>query len=156
MPPGAVAFVLITTTVLSYNEQQKAARAQRRADKARANMDRLRRQREKQRQVRESRIANANNEATAQATGTGGSSSVAGANASLDSQLSSNLSFLDQAQQIGDVISANNQKAASAQGRAAIFNTASQIAGSYLTAPTDGTTATPTNQYGPLSSGYKY
>lgn len=95
-------------------ENRKAQRiAQRRADLATA--------RQRRQQIREARIARAQVEAQGAGRGIQGSSGIVGAGASVQSQLASNLSFLDQTQELSGQISDANIRAGRLGSRAATF-----------------------------------
>ncbi len=108
---GATAAV--AGTVLSARAQARARRIQ----KQQRNLEANRRRRAA---VREARISRGQIVNQAALTGTTGSSAEAGALGSISSQLSSNLSFLDQAVGLGDQL-------AGAQGAANIFGSISRI-----------------------------
>lgn len=103
------------------SEQRKAARVERRIQDVKAA-------RERRRAIREARIARADVEAGAQATGAGTSSGAITGSGTIGTQLASNLSFLDQASELQTQSSIFRQKAANFSGRAQDFGAVSNIA----------------------------
>lgn len=103
----------VAGTIISAKQQANAAKVQ----KQQRNLEASRRRRSA---VREARIARGQVVNQAAITGTSGSSAEAGALGSISSQLSSNLSFLDQAVGLGDQL-------AGFQGAANIFGSISRI-----------------------------
>ena len=94
----------VTGTVLSTVHANKAAAAQRRLQQLQAT-------RQKQQQIREARIRRGQVANIAGQTGTGLSSAALGAEGSIQSQLATNLSFLDQSLGIAQTISKQQSKA---------------------------------------------
>lgn len=84
--------------------------------------------RERVARIREARIRRGQIEASAAATGAIESSGYAGATASIQAQLGSNLSFLDKTQHLSRQASIFEMKAATAKGKAAEWGAYSQIA----------------------------
>lgn len=94
-------------------EQRKAIRAeQRRADIANA--------RERRFAVRNARVARASIESQAAMSGIGGSSAAQASMANVQGRLGENLSFLDQNQQLSQMASVANERAAEYASRAAM------------------------------------
>lgn len=109
MPPAALAVAALTVsagaTLYSANQQSKAAKAGERSaalDRQRMNLQVAR---EKRDAIKAARIAYATSQQTAENQGSSGSSSSEGGLGSIQSQLSSNLSFLDQNQVLADAAS---------------------------------------------------
>lgn len=109
-----------TATGYSAYQQHEAASDQKRARAAERRIQAIKMQRERRRQVQEAQKIQAQTEATAVATGTKSTSAVAQAQGSVQSQLASNLSFLDQMEQLTEKQSIFMQKAASHQTRSGI------------------------------------
>lgn len=99
-------------------EEREASKDQKRAREAERRMQAIKMQRERRRQVREAQRIQAQTEAAAVATGTSKTSAVAQAQGSIQSQLASNLSFLDQMEQLTNKQSIFMQRAADHQRRA--------------------------------------
>lgn len=105
-------------------EQEKSQKlAQRRADIATA--------RQRRQQIRDARIARAQVASQGSGRGIQESSGIIGAEGSIGSQLSSNLSFLDRTQEISGQISQANIRAGKLQSRAATFQAVKDTAESF-------------------------
>ena len=115
-------------TGYSAYEQNQSSSDQRRARNAERRMQAIKMQRERRRQVREAQRMQAQTEATAVATGTTKTSAVAQAQGSVQSQLASNLSFLDQMKTLTDTQSIFAQKAADHERRAGVGQAVSSLA----------------------------
>lgn len=134
--PGTAALIVAgVATASSIDQQKRAARASKRAQRAQQVQADLQTARERRNQIRQARIQRAQLEAQALAQGTTGASSVVGAAGSVQSQLGSNIGFLNQQQQLSQFASAQNQRAAAAQTRASIFSSVASLA---TTAGTSG------------------
>lgn len=92
--------------------QRNAARAQSRSQRIEQRRADIANARERRTVVRNARVARAQIEAQASLTGQTGSSTVAGATSGVQQQLGSNLSFLDQNQQLSAQATAANISAA--------------------------------------------
>jgi len=130
MPPVALAAVAIGTaavaTGVSIYEGQQAASAQKKAlefQQQQADLSAARQQRDA---IRQARIANAQANANAERQGVGLSSAAQGGGSSIISQLSSNLSFLDQYNYFSDQASKELGKAVSYRANQELFG---QVAG---------------------------
>ena len=124
---GPATGLFVASTALSVLSQKKARKENRAAERTRQKRADLQTHRERIKQVRLARIKRA--EATAQASGgegTGGSGLI-GFNQNITSQLSSNLSFLDQNQQLSASISNSNIRAAGATTTANIFSSVANV-----------------------------
>jgi len=99
--------------------QRKAAKAQAAAQRTQQRIADIKASRERRKQVAQARQARAQIESQAGAAGIAGSSGAIGAESSVQSQLGSNLSFLDQVQSLSQQTSIFNQQAAKAQSNAA-------------------------------------
>lgn len=124
----AITGAIITTvgTVASIDaqrDQQKEAEIQRRSQRA---VEVSKASREKRAQIRERRIKQARLAVAAEATGTAGSSALAGAQGVLSTQFATNTGFGAQLQQARDVIGASQVRSARAGLRGSI---ASSVAG---------------------------
>lgn len=112
--------------------QRNAARAQVRSQRIEQRRADIANARERRATVRNARVARAQIEAQASLTGQSGSSTVAGATASVQQQLGSNISFLDQNQQLSSQATAANISAAKWMSRAntwaALGNSVSAVA----------------------------
>jgi len=105
-------------TGASIHQGQQASRAQRRAGRAQERLAQARQVRENQRAVRQRRAAAAQVSARSEAMGVAGSSGEAGAISSIGAQTAGNIGAAGQQRAIGGQISAFNQAAATAAGRA--------------------------------------
>jgi len=99
--------------------QRKAAKAQAKAQRTQQRIADIKAARERRSQVAEARRARAQIESQAGVSGIQGSSGAIGAQSSVQSQLASNLSFLDNVQSLSQQTSIFNQQAAKAQSNAA-------------------------------------
>jgi hypothetical protein len=129
--PISIAGLALTAfgTVSSFMQQQKAAEAQKKALAVQSAMDQLKQQREARQAMREARIkrasivqAGANQSATA-------SSAVQGGAASVQSQLSGTLSFLDQMGQMAKQATGYQQAAVDAGASAGMFGAIANLGG---------------------------
>lgn len=109
----------VFSTAYSVDQQREAAKDSKRAQRAQQRLQDIKAARERRSQVRQAIVAQSTLEARAQATGTSKSSSAQQGGDSVQSQLASNLSFLDQANQLNQQTSIFEQRAASASSRAA-------------------------------------
>ena len=124
---GLATGVFVASTLLSVNAQKKARAENRKAERTKQKRADLQTHRERIKQVRQARIKRA--QATAQASGgegTGGSGLI-GFNQNVTNQLSNNLSFLDQNQQLSASISNSNIRAAGATTDANIFSSVANV-----------------------------
>lgn len=136
-----IALVALTTATIFQGE-----RARRETKKARRGQDAARRvteRREKARAIRESQIARAQLVQSAATQGTTETSGFEGGVSSLQAQLASNLSFVEQVGSIQDEVSRRLDSAASAQGLAQTFGAAASLA------TRAGPTTSPTRAGGP-------
>lgn len=118
---------------LGVQQQRQARKEQREASKIESRIGEVKARRERVRQVQEQRILQARVASQASAGGTETTSSTQGVQASLQSQLGANLSFLDQTQEATRQISRRLQTAADFQSNAssafAISSSLSQTQG---------------------------
>lgn len=125
----------IASTVLSINQQQKAASQQRKAQKAQERIAQARNRQARRKQARE--LAIAQSTAISQSVAQGASpvglpSGTLGDVSSGASQVGSNLGFGAGIEQLGGDVSIFNQRAADAQNRAAIFQSAANISSLFI------------------------
>ena len=107
------------STIHSIQQQKKSAKNQKKAQQAQQRIQEVKAARERRKQVREAQVAQAQVEAGAQASGVTQTSAAVGGAGSIQTQLGSNLSFLDQVGELTQQTSIFNQRAASASSRAA-------------------------------------
>jgi len=108
----------IAGTAYSVYQGQEQAQAQKRAQRAQQRLLRARQVRENQQAIRRRRAAAAQVAAKADALGVAGSSGEAGAISSIGAQTASNIGNASMQRGMADQISAFNQAAATAAGRA--------------------------------------
>lgn len=142
----ALATAVVGTGVSIYSSQKAAgayaqsAAAQREANRFQRQQADLQAARQKRDAIRQSRIAQASVQQSAENQGVSGSSAAIGGQASIQSQLNSNLSFLDQYSSLSDAASdalgrasvyqsKGNQFTANAQSAGAISSLAFQVFG---------------------------
>ncbi len=127
---GAVAAGVIAgiSTAGSIAQSRRAQRAQSRAQKVQERINSVRAQRERARLVQEESRLRARFQTQSQAQGTGTASTTLGAQASLQTQGISGLSFLEQVSRGQSQIGRLTQKASSAQSSAAAFGEISSFA----------------------------
>lgn len=109
----------VGATAYSIDQQQKAGRAQERAERIRQKQADAQNRRQRIQQLRQARIARAN--AIAAQSGTSGgmaSSQALGTTASIQSQLGSNLGFMNQQQGFNQAIGQQNIRASQAMTNA--------------------------------------
>lgn len=116
----------VVGTVQSAKFQKKSMRAQKEAAKFERQKNELQSMRQRVDAVRQARAAQATVRQAAENQGVSGSSVAQGGQASIISQMTGNLSFLDQYGFLSDQASQSLQKAANAQGNADMW---SSIAG---------------------------
>lgn len=117
--------------VQQQKQAKKSAAAQRRAEEYQMKQDALKQARERRQQIREARIRQGQVEQATAIQGAASSSAAVGGAGSIQSQLSSNLGFLDQsgkiAGKVGAYTSAANQYAYNAQQWGAVGQFAGNI-----------------------------
>ena len=126
--PVTAAFVItaIVGTGVSVQQSRQAAAASRRANAARRRAERLRASRQRQTQLREARIRRAqiaNQEAVSGAT----TSAAAGATSAIQSQVASNVSFLNALDTLGESAFQAQQAGSRAASRAATGAAVAQV-----------------------------
>lgn len=104
--------------------QHQAARQQKKARRVQSRMADIEAQRQRQQQVREARIKRAQLAAGAQASGVENTSSLAGAQSGLQTELASNLSFINTTQKMGNQASGYLQRAENFKSIGSIFDAA--------------------------------
>lgn len=124
--PVAIAFMAFST-LASYDQQQKAAKAQRDANALQQRKADNEAQQARIAQMREARIRRAQLLAGAGGMG-GGSSGLSGAQASVTSQMASNIGLINQTQYFANEISAKNQQAADHASRAQTYSSVADLA----------------------------
>lgn len=107
--------------------QRDAAKEQRKARKVEQRLQRAKAARERRAQIRQAQQAQAQIEAGAVATGTQQTSAAAGGVGSVQTQLASNLSFLNQSEQAAKQISIFQQEAADDLTRAEVYGAAKNL-----------------------------
>lgn len=112
-------------SIKSQKEQRKAARAQ-------ARIAELQRSRERRDTIRRARIARAQIENQVGSAGLLASSTATGGTGSIQSQLGSNLSFLDQAGSLNAQSNRSLERAAGLQTQAGIFQGVSDISSGFI------------------------
>lgn len=122
------------STVAGMSAQSDSARAQRRAQEYQRRMDELRQNRERRQAIREQRIKTAQVIQAGANQGAVTSSAVQGGSGSLQSQLSSNLSFLDSMGRNANLASQANQQALNASSRAQNFGAMAGLGGTIFSA----------------------
>jgi hypothetical protein len=136
MPPAiaiaAVGLAVSTVgTVAAISQGNKAANAQREAQKYTRQQDNLSAARNRREAIRAARQSYANAQQSAENQGAADTSSARGGQSSIVSQINSNLSFLDQYSTLGDMASVQLGRAAQFKANA---DTASSVAGLGMTA----------------------
>lgn len=99
---GGTAVASTAYTVKSYNEQKKASKAAEEANRLQRSQADLAEARRRREIVRQARMQRGQAQVAAENQGVAMSSSALGAEAAFNSQLTSNLSFLDTSQRIAD------------------------------------------------------
>lgn len=107
--------------------QRDAAKERRKARKVEQRLQRAKAARERRAQIRQAQQAQAQIEAGAVATGTQQTSAAAGGVGSVQTQLASNLSFLNQSEQAAKQISIFQQEAADDLTRAEVYGAAKNL-----------------------------
>lgn len=136
----------IVSTVLSVREARQAQKASRRAAERREQVQRQQNFRRKQQELRQARAARAQAVAQGAASGAeiGGTSAVQGTTASIRSQATSNISFLDEQTRAGADITrhtlASNEATAQANLFGEIAAGSQQISNIFDEVTTDDTT----------------
>jgi len=126
-----MAAFLITSGVLtaaSVAQAKSAQSDQRKAQKVQSRIEEVKARKERVRQVQEQRILQARAQSSAESGGTGTSSTTAGAQASLQSQLGANLGFLDMSNNANRVSSRFLQKASRHQSNVGTFGALANFA----------------------------
>lgn len=113
-------------TASSIDQSNKARKASEKANKINSRISERRSQREKIQSLREARVKNAQIGVQSAMTGTQNASASQGAQASLQQQLGTNLSFVEQIQGLQQTVQQYQQSASASAGRA---NAYSGIAG---------------------------
>lgn len=126
-----MAVVATASAVGSAYSQNRAARASARAQRAEQRRADIANARERRATLRNARVAAASIEAQAANTGLATSSAAAGAAANVQSQVASNLNWLDVNQQLSAQVSRANQQAAAWMSRANNWAAVGQIAGDF-------------------------
>ena len=134
--PTTYLIISALATTASVVSQRQAARAQKKARRVQSRMADIEAQRERQQQVREARIKRAQLAAGAQASGVENTSSLAGAQSGLQTQLASNLSFINTTQQMGNQASGYLQKAADYSSMGNLFGAVGQVTNQFVTPDT--------------------
>lgn len=140
MPAAAVVGIglLVGGTAYSIQQQRQAAKAQRRAQQMEQRKQELQQVRERRNQVRQARIAAARLTQGGINAGTGQDSSVASGVTSVQSQLSSNLAFLDNSAELTRAQSMYLQKAGTAQSNANIGASVASLGGTIFSMGSGG------------------
>ena len=113
----------------SVMEQQKAAKAAKRADQTQRQMSNLRAAKERRSAIRDARLSYAAAQQNAENQGVGGSSGAQGGQGSIMTQGNANLSFLDQQQGLANLAGSWMDKSANASMRASAWGGLSKLAG---------------------------
>jgi ABC-type protease/lipase transport system fused ATPase/permease subunit len=134
MPIGTIAAVvgagaLVGGTVMQMSASKKAAKEAKKANKFERQKAELQSARQKMEAMRAGRLAMAEAQQNASNQGVGDSSSGRGGAASIFSQTSVNLSFLDQYGYYSDQASRHLQKSANAQASASMWGAVAQLGG---------------------------
>lgn len=135
---GALSAYSAYASYESAQETKAAARAQQRSIEVQQKQADEQSFRQRVAAVREARLRRSSVEAQSAATGTMTSSGYAGAVASVQSQLGSNLSFLDTQQSLSRQASIFNIQAAGHQGNAAELGALSKVSGSFASMMSGG------------------
>lgn len=113
--------------VYSAHQQREASKDEKRARKAERRMQAIRTARERRRQIQEAQRLQSETEVTAVATGTTQTSAVAQAQGGIQTQLATNLSFLDQMKGLTDRQSIFLQRAEHHRQRATTASAISSV-----------------------------
>ena len=111
----------------------QSARQQKKARRVQSRMADIEAQRQRQAQVREARIKRAQLTAGAQASGVENTSSLAGAQSGLQTELASNLSFINTTQQMGNQASGYLQRAADYGSMGNLFGAVGKVSNKFVT-----------------------
>ena len=129
---AALAISAIAGTASAVSQHQ-AAQKQKKARRVQSRMADIEAQRQRQAQVREARIKRARLAAGAQASGVENTSSLAGAQSGLQTELASNLSFINTTQQMGNQASGYLQRAADYGSMGNLFGAVGQVSNQFVT-----------------------
>lgn len=122
------AVVAAVAIVGSVSAQRSASKSRKKAAKAERAKTRAESARSKRQQIRQARLSRGEALNLAAVTGGLGSSGLAGAQASIQTQLGVNLSFLDTTENLTNQAITARQQAADALGKAQIFETVGTFA----------------------------
>lgn len=129
---AVVAGIGAAASVAGTISQIKAQKSQRKAARAQARIAELQRSRERRDTIRRARIARAQIESQVGSAGLLASSTAIGGTGSIQSQLASNLSFLDQTGALNTEANRQLERAAGFQTQASIFQGVSDISTGFL------------------------
>ena len=116
-------------TAGSLIQGQKAASNQKKASQKSQQIQDIKASRERRKQAQQARIARANIVSRGQAVGAGGSSGVTSGAGIIGSQAGSNVSFLNQVQDLSNQASIFSQRASNAQSAGNVFGAVGSIGG---------------------------
>jgi len=128
MPLGVLGAVAIGSSVLGIGQARRAEKASKNANRIAQVQANLRTMQERRNQIREARIKRGQILAASGASGVSQSSSEMGAVSSIQSQLASNVGFLQGTRQRSNMISMYNQRSASSQSRQAMLGSVAGMA----------------------------
>ena len=132
---AVTAFVVsAASTVASMKQQKKAAKAQEKAQRIDQRRQDYTTARERRKQIRAARVAQAQVQSQAQAMGTATTSRTAGISGGIQSELGSNLSFLDTQQGFVSAIGQQSMAAGRASQRAGMIGAVGNLASSGIMA----------------------
>jgi len=126
--PATAAVIAAVGVGTSVQQQRQATKQQEKASKQQRRLEELQAARAKRKQVRQQRVLQAQLEQQAVATGTTGSSGVAGGIAGVQQQTASNIANIGVQQSFGRSISGRLQKAADFRSNAATAQAISSVA----------------------------
>lgn len=132
MAAWAAVAVAVVSGAVSYDQNRKAAAAQKEAQEVSSAQQQAEALRQRRMEARKARIQRARIMQASVNTGVGGSSGEAGAVAGVSNNQAQNNSYLSGQQVAATAISSNNQRAADAQFRSQIAGQIGQLASSEM------------------------
>lgn len=131
---AVAATAMVVGTAASIKNQKKSVRLQREAQRFERQKNQLQEARQRTNMIKESRAARANVTQSAENQGVADTSAAQGGQGSIQSQVSSNLSFLDQYGMLSDQASSKMNSAMGAQGNASMWGAIAGAGGQVFSA----------------------
>jgi len=129
---GLALATLATSSVVNIVQQRKAAKETKKSSARLERIADIKAARARVKAVREARVRRAEISQSAESTGAGAGSAVAGAQASIQQQVGSEISFLDQVRGLSKEASVFQQRAVDARATGAIAQSIGNVAGSFI------------------------